>query len=195
MNVTNLESPFENFEEQLPKTREEIVQRLKNYENGGINKAMILADMMGADIEKDPVGFMLGAELWFYGGLYADPFFDLKDNPETADPKFYYRQNYSEVMKRVKTYVPMTGTAFYKKYGDQVWQIWNAIDGPAYFDYCIANTDNPNYEREVIECGEKLKKRIMITIAGDFLEELGDKVGEYLGFDVNDAIKICGTSL
>jgi len=162
-----------NKEEFFLKTKEEVISAIRNtsYKPG---QADMLADLVGGNIDEDPLAFMIICDIYSTIGFNHLWDIDPKKLDEHIDDLM---KKYPNATKRALELKPMTGDEFYEKYGsEEIWDRWEIVNvrtGLEISDILKIDT-NVQHQRSVIEAGNDLKSRIIWSMAGDWLDDLLD---------------------
>lgn len=178
----------DDYEDRELRTKEDIAWRIRktSYLDG---QADMLADLFGADIDRDPLAFMIACVIRYYGDsnrLWHRP------PEETEELINYFREKYPKATARALALRPMSGDAFYAKYGnEEIWKRWEIVNERNTFEiWDLFDLENPNHAKLIIQAGEGLKNAILWSMAGDWLNDLlehsiyaisANEVGEILG--------------
>lgn len=177
MNQSNNDLPISTDdgveEKYFLKTKEEVIAAIRNtsYKAG---QADMLADLVGGNIDEDPLAFMIICDINSTIGFNHLWGIDPKKLDEHIDDLM---KKYPNATKRALSLKPMTGDEFYQKYGiEEIWNRWQIVNertGLELSDILKIDT-NEQHQRSVIEAGNDLKSRIIWSMAGDWLDDLLD---------------------
>lgn len=151
------------------RTKKDVVEAIRaSAEPAG--KFDMLSDLMGGNLEEDPLAFRIACELRYYGDMYR--VFNCQE--ESASMLQSFKKAFPEATARALAYKPMSGEAFYAKYGEKaVYEHWQYVAERTGFKlYELLDLENETHIRQIVESGNELKTRIIWCIAGDWLEDL-----------------------
>ncbi len=169
-------------------TKEDIAWRIRktSYIKG---QADMLADLFGGNIDHDPLAFMIACEIRYYGDMNRM----FRRPPEETEAIISdFKKKYPKATARALALRPMSGEAFYAKYGnEEIWKRWEIVNDRTGLEiWDLFNLENPTHTKLIIKAGDELKNAILWSIAGDWLEDLleyamyhitADEVGTILG--------------
>ena len=147
----------------------------------------MLAAFLGGNLEEDPLGFYINATIRYC----RSPFTRVIDVEERSDPVGFYMRKYPNATRRAISYVPMSGEAFYEKYGAE--KVCKYFDTLCYRNgvhlYDLFEMDNDEDVKIIVSAGKEFKERIMWEIATDWIDDICDSLYMLSGDDV---AAICG---
>lgn len=172
------------------RTKADVVWTLRktSYEEGQTD---MLAALFGADLENDPLAFIIACKIRYYGDFYLH--FGTERREDCYEAMMTdFREKYPKATERALALRPMSGDSFYAKYGsDEIWRRWQIVtDRTGLHITDLFNLNDEFYEKAIIQGGDYMKSRIIWAIAGDWLDDLLD-YSEY-GLSIEEVARICG---
>lgn len=169
------------------RTKADIAALYRNPDYYMEGEVDMLADLMGADLDNDPLAFLIAAGIQYYGDMYRV----FGDQGETSALLEDYKKRFPKATERALSLKKMSGNDFYAKYGEEViwewWRITKERTGVKLAD--IIDFENVTAEKAVVQAGEHLKSAIVWAIASDWLD---DVLEFHATLDIDQIAYICG---
>lgn len=168
----------------IVRTKAEAVAAIRaSFEPGEFD---MLADLMGADFDNDPLAFFIAAEIRIYGDF--ESIFNSNARDEIIAG---YRRKYPAATERALKLVPMSGDEFYRKYGeDEIWRRWKTVVERTGVDiHDVLPLNSEIIVKDVVQAGNQLKNRILWTMAGDWIDDMVE-FGRIISTE--ELAKLCG---